>query len=365
MAQADRMSGESDGRPITPAVRLALLVLALARQGDAGLTREGLLALPELRALYNPAPSAAEQALRRDLIVLTGQSLREQRRTTGATEGADATDVEPEQATALARFDPATGRYHLSQPMRSLRLSAEMLETLCVVARALRGGAALPGGRELFVRLAEALGDDQRERLDLAIAGESPARTMGITLELGLRESIGELDRVMSLLWRAWRERRTVKFSYRARDKVTEHYNDEVQEIWLGEHAYTGLWCEDANDSIELRLDRIIPETLAFAPTMARGRMRRGVAIRYRLDAGIARGSVTQRLEGQTVEWQEDDAAIISGRARSLFWARKLLLGYGAGAQALEPPRLVAEMGREAERMARMYAPPEEQAVRQ
>ena len=357
------MSRESDGRPITPAVRLAILVLALARRGDAGLTREELLALPELRSLYNPTPSAAEQALRRDLIVLTGQSLREQRRMAGAAEDADTTDAGSEEVPALARSDRATGRYRLAQPLRSLRLSAETLETLCVVARALRGGAALPGGRELFARLAEALSDDQRERLDLAIAGDSPARQLGITLELGPRESIGELDHVASLLWRAWRERRTVKFSYRARDKVTEHYNDEVQEIWLGEHAYAGLWCEEANESIELRLDRIIPETLNFAPNIARGRARRGVPIRYRLNAGIARGAVTQRLEGQTVEWQEDGAAIISGRARSLFWARKLLLGYGAGAQALEPPRLVAELRREAERMARMYAPPEEGAV--
>jgi predicted DNA-binding transcriptional regulator YafY len=353
MTQAGRMSDQSDARPVTPALRLAILVLALARQGDAGLTREELLAVPELRSLYNPAPNAAEQALRRDLFAVTGRSLREQRRMAGAT---DTTDVEPEHVTALARFDPATGRYQLSQPMRSVRLSAETLETLCVVARALRGGAALPGGRELFAQLAESLGDDQRERLELAIAGESPARTTGITLELGLRESIGELDRVVSLLWRAWRERRTVKFSYRALDKVTEHFNDEVQEIWLGEHAYAGLWCEEANESIELRLDRIIPETLNFAPNMARGRMRRGVAIRYRLDAGIARGAVTQRLEGQTVAWEEDSAAIISGRARSLFWARKLLLSYGAGAQALEPPRLVAEMRREAERMYHSYA---------
>ncbi len=92
---------------------------------------------------------------------------------------------------------------------------------------------------------------------------------------------------------------------------------------------------------------------------MARGRRRRDERVRYRLSAEVARGEVTKRLEEQAEEWQPDGSVIVSGRARSRFWVRQLLLKYGAGAHALEPPALVEALHREAERMATIYARPE------
>jgi predicted DNA-binding transcriptional regulator YafY len=133
------------------------------------------------------------------------------------------------------------------------------------------------------------------------------------------------------------------------------HQSDEALEIWIGAHIYVAVWCEDAGRELDLRLDRIVPGSISQHPRSATRRQRRGERIRYWLAPEIAQGGVSVRLEKQEVRYQADGSAVVSGIARSRFWARKLLLGYGSNARALAPPALVEEMRRTAEEMLRLY----------
>lgn len=123
----------------------------------------------------------------------------------------------------------------------------------------------------------------------------------------------------------------------------------------MSAHAYVAVWCEEAQRELDLRLDRIVPGSVRLHPRSATRRQRRGERIRYWLAPEIAQGGVSARLEKQEVRHQEDGSAIVSGIARSRFWARRLLLSYGSNARALYPPTLVAEMRQVAQEMARLY----------
>lgn len=86
-------------------------------------------------------------------------------------------------------------------------------------------------------------------------------------------------------------------------------------------------------------------------------RRRRGVKIRYWVSPMLARhGSLSARLKEQQVTLLENDqGAIVEGYAKSLWWAKRLLLGYGAQVKALEPEELVRTMREEVGMMGRLY----------
>lgn len=343
----------SIARRLSPALRLVLLYSELAAAGSNGLTRQEMLARPALQTLYSPGrtPSAAGQALRRDLIRLTGESPRSRpRRLTRAVPS------EPREAQPLLRYDPATRRYAGAVPTGPLRLTAEALEALCMLASALRGGKALPGGADLFNQLRAALAPDQQTSLLLALEGLLPdqARPM---LHLDLPDLEQESLDTLSRLTHAIRRRQTIDFDYQRRQNstTTPHRGDEALEIWIGAHMYVSVWCEDAQRELDLRLDRIVPGSLSMHPRSATRRQLRGERIRYWLAPEIAQGGVSVRLEKQEVHHQADGSAIVSGIARSRFWARRLLLSYGSNARALLPSTLVEDLRHTAEEMAQLY----------
>lgn len=366
MSEASALSGRRDLQPQRSnqrALRLALLALEIAAAGEDGLTRDGLWAIPGVEHLYSERQGARYAAFRRDLETLTGEGFRAAQDDASAEEAPVKTTTEAVSIAPIV-LDPMRGRYRLRRsPPPALRLSARAREALQALERGVAGGEALPGGRELFHAIHAALGEGtapfQAVVPDHDVV-EKPTREQGspfIRLEFGLREGMGALERVIDLFTHAWRERRTLEFSYRANGGLTAHFGDQPLDMWLADHAYASVWCEEANRPIDLRLDRVVPETLRFSPRMGVTERRiRGIRIRYRLSRVMAHGEVTERLEGQTVEWLEDGDAIVSGVARNLFWARQLLLKYGSHAQALEPQTLVAQMRHEAERMRAMYA---------
>ncbi len=67
-------------------------------------------------------------------------------------------------------------------------------------------------------------------------------------------------------------------------------------------------------------------------------------------------GSLSARLHEQQVTLLENDqGAIVEGYARSVWWARRLLLGYGEQVKALAPEELVASMRETAQAMEKLY----------
>ena len=106
-------------------------------------------------------------------------------------------------------------------------------------------------------------------------------------------------------------------------------------------------------------MDRIRPGSLRkerdrFAPGV---RQRPGVKIRYWVSPMLARhGSLSTRLREQQVTMLGDDqGAIVEGYAKSVWWARRLLLGYGEQVKALEPEQLVLAMSDTVQAMNRLY----------
>ncbi len=334
-------------------LRLVLLLQELAAAGSGGLTHQELLARPALHTLYTSGrtASASSQALRRDLILLSGASPR-QHQTSQRTQATTA----PNGTAALVRYDAAMQRYALAVAAAPLHLTTDALQALCILADALRGGKTLPGGADLFAQLRDTLAPDQQAILTQALQGR-PHDQATPTLQLDLPALEEENLDTLRHLTRAIRQRQTIDFDYQPRQNSasTRHRGDEPLEIWMSAHAYVAVWCEEAQRELDLRLDRIVPGSVRLHPRSATRRQRRGERIRYWLAPEIAQGGVSARLEKQEVRHQEDGSAIVSGIARSRFWARRLLLSYGSNARALYPPTLVAEMRQVAQEMARLY----------
>src|SRR3989454_5909076 len=137
--------------------------------------------------------------------------------------------------------------------------------------------------------------------------------------------------------------------------KHTEPYELEYRDG----HWYYTAYILDLNTFIDYRVDRIRPGTLRkendrFHPGV---RQRTGVKIRYWVSPMLARhGSLSARLREQQVTMLENDqGAIVEGYAKSAWWARRLLLGYGEQVKALAPEKLVLMMQESVEAMNRLY----------
>ncbi len=141
------------------------------------------------------------------------------------------------------------------------------------------------------------------------------------------------------------------------------HEHTEPYELeYRDGHWYFTAYVFDLNTFIDYRVDRIRPGTLHkdkdhFYPGV---RQRPSVKIRYWISPMLARhGSLSQRLREQQVTMlAKDQGAIIEGYAKSVWWARRLLLGYGEQVKALAPEKLVLAMR---ETVLAMYALYEEE----
>jgi len=164
---------------------------------------------------------------------------------------------------------------------------------------------------------------------------------------------------------RALEESTYISFAYTpltySWDAEPEHYERvEPYELeYRDGHWYFTAFVSDLNMFLDYRVDRIHPGSLSkdrnrFAPGI---RQRTGVKIRYWVSPALARhGSLSTRLREQQVTILENDqGAIVEGYAKSLWWARRLLLGYGEQVKALEPEKFVQMMRESAEAMSRLY----------
>jgi len=137
-----------------------------------------------------------------------------------------------------------------------------------------------------------------------------------------------------------------------------EHIEPYELEYRDGHWYFTGF-VADLSVFLDYRVDRIRPGTTRkshdrFTPGL---RHRAGVKIRYWVSPMLARhGSLSARLREQQVTLLENDqGAIVEGYAKSVWWARRLLLGYGEQVKALAPGELVVAMREAAQAMGKLY----------
>ncbi len=124
-------------------------------------------------------------------------------------------------------------------------------------------------------------------------------------------------------------------------------------------HWYFTAYVFDLNTFLDYRVDRIRPGSLSKEHDRFRpgARVRPGVKIRYWVSPMLARhGSLSARLyEQQVTLLDNDQGAIVEGYAKSVWWARRLLLGYGEQVKALSPQPLVTAMRETTQAMGKMY----------
>jgi|GEM_PF-1138984 len=172
-------------------------------------------------------------------------------------------------------------------------------------------------------------------------------------------------DEIILQLDRALEEGAYVSFAYAPLAQSGDaapawHERTEPYELeYRDGHWYYTAFLFDLNTFLDYRVDRIQPGTLRkeherFYPG---GRQRPSVKVTYWVSPMLARhGSLSARLHEQRVTMLENDqGALVEGYARSLWWARRLLLGYGEQVKALEPPELVQMMRETVAAMGRLY----------
>jgi predicted DNA-binding transcriptional regulator YafY len=143
-------------------------------------------------------------------------------------------------------------------------------------------------------------------------------------------------------------------------DEPSFHQHVEPYELeYRDGHWYFTGYVFEMNKFIDYRVDRIHPHSVQpehdhFYPG---GRTRSGIKIRYWVAPEMARhGTLSVRLRDQTVVLLDNgQGAIVEGYARSIWWAMRLLLGYGEQVKALEPNELVQIMRKTAQGMERLY----------
>ncbi len=167
------------------------------------------------------------------------------------------------------------------------------------------------------------------------------------------------------LLDQALEENAYVSFAYTPltqswdAEPVLHEHTEPYELEYRDGHWYYTAYVFALNTFLDYRVDRIRPGSLRkdrdrFSPGV---RQRPGVKIRYWVSPMLARhGSLSARLREQQVTMLEDDqGAIVEGYAKSVWWARRLLLGYGEQVKALEPEQLVLAMSDTVQAMNRLY----------
>jgi hypothetical protein len=167
------------------------------------------------------------------------------------------------------------------------------------------------------------------------------------------------------LLDQALEENAYVSFAYTPltqswdAEPVLHEHTEPYELEYRDGHWYYTAYVLALNTFLDYRVDRMRPGSLRkerdrFSPAI---RQRPGVKIRYWVSPMLARhGSLSTRLREQQATMLEDDqGAIVEGYAKSVWWARRLLLGYGEQVKALEPEQLVLAMSDTVQAMNRLY----------
>ena len=192
-------------------------------------------------------------------------------------------------------------------------------------------------------------------------------RARPVLLPLSPVVDYSQHEQTILRLDRALEEGSYISFSYTplaqswdAEPVLHEHIEPYELEYREG-HWYFTAYVHELNSFLDYRVDRIRPGSVRpseahdrFTPGTRKGP---GVKIRYWVSPMLARhASLSARLRDQHVRMLDNDqGAIVEGYARSVWWARRLLLGYGEHVKALEPPALVEMMRAMTKAMCELY----------
>jgi len=347
-----------DGRHVSgrKALRTVLLAVLFHTYWPRRLSREEIIRhLPRFYG-SNPVP-----ALYRDLATLTGVPVEE------LLEPGDAQlatwCVEQRRRMRLAiTYERATSTFGLAQSLFSVDISEDEARAFVALQEGFTPGTPYAEAVQHLLQRWQWLFTERSARL---AAQKRQRRAQPVHLPLSPVVDYGAHGDTIIGLDRALEEAAYVSFAYiplghSADAEAVWHEHVEPYELeYRDGHWYFVGYVRDLNTFLDYRVDRIRPGTLRKSEDryLPGGRQRPGVKIRYWVSPMLARhGSLSVRLREQQVTMLENDqGAIVEGYAKSIWWARRLLLGYGEQVRALGPEKLVEAMRENAQAVYRLY----------
>ncbi len=189
-----------------------------------------------------------------------------------------------------------------------------------------------------------------------------------------LRVDLKQLDKgVDPAVWHhvrtAKEKKRRLRFWYQSPNRPhgdpVLHDVEPYQLLFTRGHFYLHGYCVQwrtsqdeghGNTWIRYRLDHILPNEIEILPNMIAPRQPTRHKIKFKVAPRLWQGGLSKRFDNMVVgEIDEDGWAMVTAETTDLFYARRILLGYGTLAVALEPDSLVAGLRETAVQMAEQY----------
>jgi hypothetical protein len=304
------------------------------------------------------------RALYRDIETLTGYQVVDLPQPDDDSLAAWCMEQRQRERLAIS-YDRLTGTFGLEQPVfSSIDINEDEARAFVALQEGFTLGAPYALAVQALLTRWSWLFSPQSRQL---VEQKRKRRARPVLLPLSPVENYSKHEKAILLLDRALEEGAYLSFAYAPLGQSwdaepIQHARIEPYELeYRDGHWYFTAFLPEQNSFVDYRVDRIKPESVELTDPHDRftpgSRRRRGTSIRYWVSPTLARhGSLSARLREQKVTLLgESEGAIVEGYAKSLWWARRLLLGYGAQVKALEPEELVQTMRREVEMMGHMY----------
>lgn len=303
------------------------------------------------------------RAVHRDIATLTECQLKELPAPEDPELEQWCADQQRQQRLAIS-YDKRDGTFGLEQSALSLEISEEEARAFVALQEGFTPGTPYASAVQMLLKRWAWLFSEKSLQL---VAQKRKHRARPLLLPLSPAEDYSKHAAVILALDKALEEGAYLSFAYTPLGQdwnaapVIQTAIEPYELEYRDGHWYFTAYLSEPGDFVDYRVDRIQPDSVHLASSHDRftpgQRHRRGIKIRYWVSPMLARhGSLSARLRDQHVRLLDNgQGAIVEGYAKSLWWARRLLLGYGAQVRALEPAQLVELMGREIEMMSKVY----------
>lgn len=353
-----RQAGEK-ARHATPSTEKSLRTMLLAVLFQVSwpmrLTRKQIT---EQLPMYGESP---RRALSRDIETLTGYSLEDLPEPTA--ENLNKWCREQQRLRHLAiTYERRAGTFGLAQSIFSLDISEEEARAFVALQEGFAPGTPYAEAVQQLLRRWEWLFTEKSQQL---VRQKRKRQARPVLIPLSPVVDYSQHNDIILKLDEALEDGAYVSFTYTPlilpwdADPVPHEHVEPYELEYREGHWYFTAYVFDMNTFLDYRVDRIHPGSLRkehdrYYPG---GRQRPGVKIRYWMSPMLARhGSLSARLRDQQVTLLDNEqGAIVEGYARSEWWARRLLLGYGEQVKALGPEKLVQMMRETVEGMSGLY----------
>jgi predicted DNA-binding transcriptional regulator YafY len=261
-------------------------------------------------------------------------------------------------------YDRRTGTFGLEHSAFSIEITEEEARAFVALQEGFTPGTPYASAVQMLLKRWAWLFSEKSQRL---VAQKRKRRGRPVLLPLSPTEDYGKHTAVILALDKALEEGIYLSFAYTPLGQdwnsrpVLQATLEPYELEYRDGHWYFTAYVPEQSDFVDYRVDRIQPDSVTQTESRNRftpgHRHRQGVKIRYWVSPMLARhGSLSARLRDQHIQLLDDgQGAIVEGYARSVWWARRLLLGYGAQVKALEPEQLVESLRTEIELMNQLY----------